>query len=95
LDVHSQGEKEGDPGMKQEQQREVLEELSNSEANVLVAASIAEEGLDIPEVDHVVFYELVPSEIRYIQCHGRSGRRVEGKVKILIAEDTVDEVFYW
>ncbi|MEM3551618.1 MAG: hypothetical protein QXV01_11080, partial [Candidatus Bathyarchaeia archaeon] len=47
------------------------------------------------EVDHVVFYEPVPSEIRYIQRRGRTGRRVAGKVTILIAEDTVDEAFYW
>ncbi len=53
------------------------------------------EGLDIPEVDHVVFYEPVPSEIRYIQRRGITGRRVAGKVTILIAEDTVDEAFYW
>jgi len=81
--------------MTQEQQREVLEKLRGGEANVLIATSIAEEGLDIPEVDHVVFYEPVPSEIRYIQRRGRTGRRVAGKVTILIAEDTVDEAFYW
>ncbi|MEM3797744.1 MAG: helicase-related protein, partial [Candidatus Bathyarchaeia archaeon] len=74
---------------------EVLEKLRSGETNVLVATSIAEEGLDIPEVDHVVFYEPVPSEIRYIQRRGRTGRRVAGKVTILIAEDTVDEAFYW
>jgi Fanconi anemia group M protein len=90
-----QGEREGDPGMTQEQKREVLEKLRCGEANVLIATSIAEEGLDIPEVDHVVFYEPVPSEIRYIQRRGRTGRRVAGKVTILIAEDTVDEAFYW
>jgi Fanconi anemia group M protein len=90
-----QGEREGDPGMTQERQREALEKLRNGEANILVATSIAEEGLDIPEVDHVVFYEPVPSEIRYIQRRGRTGRRVAGKVTILIAEGTLDEAFYW
>jgi len=90
-----QGEREGDPGMKQEQQREALEKLRSGETNVLVATSIAEEGLDIPEVDHVVFYEPVPSEIRYIQRRGRTGRRVSGKVTIIIAEGTLDEAFYW
>ena len=90
-----QSEREGDSGMTQEQQREALEQLRNGEFNVLVATSIAEEGLDIPEVDHVVFYEPVPSEIRYIQRRGRTGRRVAGKVSILIAENTLDEAFYW
>lgn len=90
-----QGEREGNPGMTQEQQRQAIERLRSGEINVLVATSIAEEGLDIPEVDHVIFYEPVPSEIRYIQRRGRTGRRVAGKATILIAEDTVDEAFYW
>ena len=90
-----QGFREEDPGMTQEQQREALESLRRGELNVLVATSIAEEGLDIPEVDHVIFYEPVPSEIRYIQRRGRTGRKVAGKVTILIAEDTLDEAFYW
>lgn len=90
-----QGFREGDSGMTQEQQRETLERLRSGELNVLVATSIAEEGLDIPEVDHVIFYEPVPSEIRYIQRRGRTGRRVAGKVTILIAENTLDEAFYW
>lgn len=90
-----QGEREDDPGMTQRQQKETLGKLRSGEFNVLVATSIAEEGLDIPEVDHVVFFEPVPSEIRYIQRRGRTGRKVAGKVSILIAENTVDEAFYW
>jgi ERCC4-related helicase len=53
--------------MSQEEQSAVLESFRNGEFDVLVATSIAEEGLDIPEVDLVVFYEPIPSEIRYIQ----------------------------
>jgi superfamily II DNA/RNA helicase len=58
---------------------------------VLVATSIAEEGLDIPEVDLVIFFEPIPSEIRYIQRKGRTGRRSSGSVIILAAKDTIDE----
>ncbi len=90
-----QGNRDGDPGMTQQQQKEILEELRMGKVNIMVATSIAEEGLDIPEVDHVFFYEPVPSEIRYIQRRGRTGRRVAGKVTILIAEDTLDEAYYW
>lgn len=90
-----QSEREGEAGMSQIQQRMVIGRLKSGEINVLVATSIAEEGLDIPEVDHVIFYEPVPSEIRYIQRRGRTGRKVAGKVTILMAEDTLDEAFYW
>jgi ERCC4-related helicase len=44
--------------MSQEQQRKALGKLRKDETNVLITASTGEEGLDIPEVDHVVFYEL-------------------------------------
>jgi Fanconi anemia group M protein len=86
-----QAKREGDPGMKQEEQAQVLESFRRSEFYVLVATSIAEEGLDIPEVDLVIFYEPIPSEIRYIQRRGRTGRRASGSVIILAAKDTIDE----
>lgn len=57
--------------------------------------SVAEEGLDIPSVDLVVFYEPVPSEIRLIQRRGRTGRLAAGKAVILMARNTRDEVYYW
>lgn len=71
-----QTKRQGDPGMKQEQQNIVLEKFKEGEFNVLVATSIAEEGLDIPEVDLVIFYEPIPSEIRHIQRRGRTGRKI-------------------
>ena len=86
-----QAKKEGDVGMKQEEQAQVLESFRRGEFSVLVATSIAEEGLDIPEVDLVIFYEPIPSEIRYIQRRGRTGRRASGSVIILAAKDTIDE----
>src|ERR671919_3086152 len=86
-----QTKKQGDVGMKQEEQGQVLESFRKGEFSVLVATSIAEEGLDIPEVDLVIFYEPIPSEIRYIQRRGRTGRRTSGSVIILAAKDTIDE----
>ena len=86
-----QSEKQGDPGMKQEEQNSILEYFKGGDFNVLVATSIAEEGLDIPEVDLVVFYEPVPTEIRHIQRRGRTGRKNIGSVIILAAKDTIDQ----
>jgi Fanconi anemia group M protein len=86
-----QAKKEGDIGMRQEEQAQMLEAFRRGEFSVLVATSIAEEGLDIPEVDLVIFYEPIPSEIRYIQRRGRTGRRSSGSVIILAAKDTIDE----
>jgi len=90
-----QANKDGDDGLTQKQQQEVLESFRSGEENVLVATSVAEEGLDIPEVDLVVFYEPVPSEIRAIQRRGRTGRERAGRVVVLIAKDTRDEAYFW
>lgn len=85
-----QAKRMGDEGMTQEKQERVLEEFRRGDFQVLVATSIAEEGLDIPEVDLVVFYEPIPSEIRYIQRRGRTGRKSPGMVIILAMKDSVD-----
>ena len=85
-----QAKRMGDEGMTQEKQEQVLEEFRRGDFQVLVATSIAEEGLDIPEVDLVVFYEPIPSEIRYIQRRGRTGRNSPGMVIILAIKDSVD-----
>jgi ERCC4-related helicase len=85
-----QAKRIGDEGMKQNEQAEVLESFRNSDFDVLVATSIAEEGLDIPEVDLVIFYEPISSEIRYIQRRGRAGRKTSGSVIILATKDTID-----
>jgi ERCC4-related helicase len=86
-----QAKRRGDVGMKQDEQTSVLDSFRNGEFNILVATSIAEEGLDIPEVDLVIFYEPIPSDIRYIQRKGRTGRKSAGSVVILAAKDTIDE----
>jgi ERCC4-type nuclease len=49
----------------------------------------------VPEVDLVLFYEPVPTAIRSIQRKGRTGRQAEGKVVVLLANDTRDEAFFW
>ena len=85
----------GDKGMSQKQQIELLDEFRDGKHQVVVSTSIGEEGLDIPAVDYVVFYEPVPSSIRSIQRAGRTGRQESGEVYVLIAENTRDEGYYW
>ena len=90
-----QGDKEGSDGMTQNQQQDTLDAFRAGEFEVLVSTSVAEEGLDVPEVDLVLFYEPVPTAIRSIQRKGRTGRQAEGQVVVLMAEDTRDEAFFW
>ena len=90
-----QGDKEGSDGMTQKQQQAALDAFRAGEFEVLVSTSVAEEGLDVPEVDLVCFYEPVPTAIRSIQRKGRTGRQASGEVVVLMAKDTRDEAFFW
>lgn len=80
-------------GMSQAQQQEIIRSFRNGDFKVLVATSIGEEGLDIPSVDAVVFYEPIPNEIRSIQRKGRAGRMKLGKIMILVTKGTKDETY--
>ncbi len=82
-------------GFSQKKQMEILEKFREGEHNVLCATCVAEEGLDIPKVDLVVFYEPIPSEIRAIQRRGRTGRSRAGEIYVLIAKGTIDEAYFW
>ncbi len=87
--------KKKNTGMSQKKQKEVLDQFRAGEYNVLIATQIAEEGLDIPRVDLVIFYEPIPSAIRFIQRKGRTGRQEKGEVIVLTAKGTRDEAYKW
>jgi Fanconi anemia group M protein len=87
--------KKGETGLSQKEQKEILDKFRAGEFNVLVATSVGEEGLDIPKVDLVVFYEPIPSAIRHIQRRGRTGRQEKGRVVILMTKNTRDEGYRW
>jgi len=90
-----QARKDDDKGLTQKEQASMINKFKKGDYNVLIATSVAEEGLDIPSTDLVVFYEPIPSEIRVIQRRGRTGRKMPGKVIILITKGTSDEGYYW
>ena len=82
-------------GLNQKEQQSIIKKFSSGEINVLCATSIGEEGLDIPEVNAVIFYEPVASAIRKIQRAGRTARLMPGKLIILVTKKTRDEAYYW
>ncbi|PLW80857.1 hypothetical protein C0585_00545 [Candidatus Woesearchaeota archaeon] len=87
--------KKNGQGISQKQQKELIERFRNDEFEVLIATSVAEEGLDIPKVDKVIFFEPIPSAIRQIQRRGRTGRLEEGSVVVLLSKGTRDEGYKW
>ena len=87
--------KRAESGLSQKEQKEIIKDFAISNINCLVATSIGEEGLDIPEVNSVIFYEPIPSAIRAIQRAGRTARLMKGKLIILVTKGTRDEAYYY
>ncbi len=86
------GKKEG---VTQKMQAETIDRFRRGDFDILVASSIGEEGLDIPSVDNVIFFEPVGSEIRSIQRRGRAGRAKVGNIYVLITKGTKDEGYFY
>jgi hypothetical protein len=76
----------GAVGMDQSEQQRVLAAFRLGEVNVLVATSVAEEGLDIGQVDLLVCFDAVASPVRLVQRFGRTGRRRDGTCVLLLTE---------
>ncbi|MEM4271921.1 MAG: DEAD/DEAH box helicase [Candidatus Pacearchaeota archaeon] len=82
-------------GLSQKEQIQIIQDFKDGKINVICATSIGEEGLDIPEVSAVIFYEPIPSAIRKIQRAGRTARLQPGKLIILVTKDTRDEIHHY
>ncbi len=82
-------------GVTQKIQAETIDRFRKGGFDILVASSIGEEGLDIPSVDNVIFFEPIGSEIRSIQRRGRAGRAKAGNIYVLITKNTKDEGYFY
>ncbi len=62
-------------GNKNQNQRiRTLERFKRSEVHILIATDVASRGLDIPNVSHVINYDLPESYEAYVHRIGRTGR---------------------
>lgn len=56
--------------------------------NVLISTDLAARGLDIPEIKHIVHYQLPPKEDAFIHRNGRTARmHAEGQAYLMLADD--------
>ncbi|KAK3783980.1 hypothetical protein RRG08_010098, partial [Elysia crispata] len=78
---------ESEGGMTSAQQEEIIDQFMNGSLRLLVATSVAEEGLDIPECNLVIKYNHVGNEVTTVQMRGRS-RRTGGK-SVLLGFDNI------
>lgn len=73
-----------DQGMTQIEQEDVLAKYRTGKTNILVATSVAQEGLDIPECNLVIRYQHVSNEIA--QAEGRARAENSQGITILSSE---------
>jgi len=60
--------------MEQKQRLTNLEKFSNSDNGLLVATDVAARGLDIPNIKHIIHYQVPRSTELYIHRSGRTAR---------------------
>ena len=81
-------------GISQKEQMRVVREFQAGNYNTLVATCIGEEGLDIGEVDLIVCYDAPSSPTRLVQRMGRTGRKRNGKIVVLVSEGKEEHVSF-
>lgn len=80
---------------KQERQK-VLNDFKNGKIPVLLTTDVATRGLDIPDVTHVVHFELPEDVKQYVHRSGRTGRMgKEGTVVSLVTKAELSSVKKW
>ena len=72
---------------------QVISRFQSGNYNVLVSTSIGEEGLDIGQVDLIVCYDSQNSPIRMLQRMGRTGRKRQGRVVLLLAQGKEEDAY--
>merc|ERR1719436_1222961 len=76
-------------GRKQDQRLWVLDEFRKGKIRLLVATDVLGRGIDIPDVSHVVIYEMGAID-DYIHRIGRTGRGLSGVGHALVFFE-----YYW
>lgn len=66
----------------QDKRTKVMNEFKNSEFSILIATDVSARGIDIPDVNYVINYDLPVKTENYVHRVGRTGRGVNKGVAI-------------
>ncbi|XP_028638024.1 Fanconi anemia group M protein [Grammomys surdaster] len=80
-------------GFTQKEQLQVVRQFREGGYNTLVSTCVGEEGLDIGEVDLIICFDAQKSPIRLIQRMGRTGRRRQGRIVVILAEGREERTY--
>jgi ATP-independent RNA helicase DbpA len=73
--------------MEQEDRERALIKFRNGSYRILVTTDLASRGLDIPEIENVIHYQLPPTEDVFIHRNGRTARmNAKGTAFLLLGE---------
>ena len=61
-------------GVDQKEREAVLDRFKNAENRILISTDVAARGIDIPNVDYVINYDLPELPENYVHRVGRTGR---------------------
>ncbi|XP_039432166.1 ATP-dependent RNA helicase DDX24 [Culex pipiens pallens] len=80
--------------MQQRQRLKNLERFTQNPAALLIATDVAARGLDIPNVDHVIHYQVPKTTENYVHRSGRTARATREGIAILLtgADEVKDYV---
>ncbi|HUO86351.1 MAG TPA: DEAD/DEAH box helicase [Thermoanaerobaculia bacterium] len=73
-------------GLSQEQRDRVMKKLRSGAAELLVATDVAARGLDIPQLTHVINYDVPSAPEAYVHRIGRVGRAGREGVAVTLVE---------
>ncbi|XP_010975269.1 Fanconi anemia group M protein [Camelus dromedarius] len=80
-------------GFTQKEQLEVVKQFRSGGYNTLVSTCVGEEGLDIGEVDLIICFDAQKSPIRLVQRMGRTGRKRQGRIVVILAEGREERTY--
>ncbi|XP_055017031.1 Fanconi anemia group M protein isoform X2 [Boleophthalmus pectinirostris] len=83
----------GVKGFTQKEQLEVVQRFRQGGFNTLVSTCVGEEGLDIGEVDLIVCFDAQKNPIRLVQRMGRTGRKRQGRIVVILAEGREEKTY--
>jgi len=75
-------------GMEQDERERALLKFRNDSARILITTDLASRGLDVPEVESIIHYQLPPKEDAFIHRNGRTARmNAKGFAYLIMTED--------
>jgi ATP-independent RNA helicase DbpA len=75
-------------GMEQDDREKALLKFRNGSYRILITTDLASRGLDIPEIENVIHYQLPQNEEAFVHRNGRTARmNAKGTAYILLTED--------